>query len=322
MKLLRSAGWLAGLIGLMSSQVQAQTNLQVPQTPPETQLDEIVVTGGRLRAQAEAFVESVAAPPEGRKLATWRGSICVAAAGLAPEASQVMVDRILDWGHSLGLRVGAPGCRPNILIVFGEDGDQTARELVRTRPSDFDTGIAGMNGGRRALRAFQTSGRPVRWWHASLPLDPDTGDPLVRLRGEAPFSVRGEITRPSDLGSFGQIVMGSRLYDDSMDALQSLVVVVDAQALEQSSFGQLSDYVAMIALAQIEPDPRPAAASILNLFNDEGSHEPTLTSWDQAFLEALYKTQSRNVAPNWDGDLIAQGMARRLQQSTRADLDP
>ena len=322
MKLLRPFGFLAGLAWLMASPVHAQTNVQAPQAPSETQLDDVVVTGERLQAQAEAFVASVGAPAEGRKLATWEGSICVGAAGLAPDASRAMVDRILDWGHSLGLPVGAPGCRPNILIVFGEDGDQTAQELVRVRPSEFDTGIAGLNGGRRALRAFQNSGRPVRWWHASLPLDPDTGNPLVRLRGQAPTNIPSEITRPSDFGSFGQIVMGSRLYDDSLDALQSLVVVIDAHALDRTSFGQLSDYVAMIALAQIEPDTSPAAASILNIFTDEGAHEPTLTSWDRAFLEALYNTEPRNVAPNSDGDLIAQGMARRLQRESHRQPDP
>ena len=322
MKLLQSFKILAGAVCLIGGQVHAQTILEVSQAPSATQLDDVVVTGERLEAQAEAFVASVGAPANGRKLATWTGSICVGAAGLAPDAARAMVDRILDWGHSLGLRIGAPGCHPNILIVFGEDGAKTAREIVRARPLEFNPGVAGLDRGRRALHAFQNSGRPVRWWHMSLPVDPDTGNQLLRLPGDAPFSISGEITRPSDLGSFGQIVMGSRLYDDSLDALQSLVVIIDAQALEHTGFTQLSDYVSMIALAQIHPDTRPAAASILNIFNDEGLAEPTLTSWDRAFLEALYQTRPRNVRPKSDGDLIAQGMVRRLQRSSQIQMDP
>lgn len=303
------------LLSLSWGQALAQSSPEPPSPSAVSELEDVVVDGSPLERRAEAFVRSVGAAAEGRKLATWPGRICVGAIGVAVEPARVMVDRVLDWGYSLGLRVGAPGCQPNILVVFSDDGDRTARELVEARPQDFDAGISSSHLGKRALLAFQSSGRPVRWWHVSLPIDPDTGRPIVRLPGQAPFAPpSGGITHPSDLGSFGQITLGSRLFDDTLDALQSVVIVVEVAALEQASFAQLSDYVAMIALAQIEPEARPAAPSILTIFEPDAVQEPSLTHWDQAFLQALYGTHQRNVSPQSDSSLIARGVARRLQE--------
>lgn len=301
---------------------QAAAQSSAPSLSDETQLEDIVVNGASLKARAEAFVASVGAPVEGRKLAIWTEEVCVGAAGLMPETSRVMVDRILDWAHSLGIRIGSPGCHPNILIVFGADGDRMSQELVRTRRLDFDASVSMSRHGDRALRAFQSSHRPVRWWQMSVPIDPDTGRPIVRDRGQTPFSPPPEISRPSDFGSFGQITMGSRLYDDSIDALRSTVVVVDTKALEQISFGQLSDYVAMVVLAQIDPDVSAPAPSILGIFDDTGVQQQNLSAWDQAFLQALYSTHQRNVGVGADGALIAKNLVRKLETSGVADNDP
>ena len=307
---------LPALLSLAGMPALAQS--APPTAPPSdpTQLEEIMVSGRPLEAQAEAFVASVGAAVESRKLATWSGPLCVGAAGLAAAPAGAMVDRVLDWAHSLGVRVGGPGCDLNVLIVFSADADQAARDLVKARPLDFLPGSGSSHQGRRALRAFQSSGRPVRWWHLSLPVDPDTGDSLVRIRGQAPYSAPREITRPSDLGDFGQIVLGSRLYDDSLDALLSVVIVIDDAALEQTSFSQLSDYVAMVALAQIDPDTLPSVPSILGIFEIGAAHEPTMSDWDQAFLQALYGTHQRNTLPHADGTLIARSLARRLEKTS------
>jgi len=289
-----------------------------PTAPPSdpTQLEDVVVSGRPLEAQAEAFVASVGTPVKGRKLATWSGPLCIGAAGLAAAPAGAMVDRVLDWAHSLGVPIGGPGCDLNVLIVFSADADQAASDLVKSRPLDFLPGYGSSHQGARALRAFQNSGLPVRWWHVSLPVDPHTGDALVRLRGQQPFSVSREIRGPSDLGAYGQIVMASRLYDDSLDALQSIVIVIDDAALEQTSFSQLSDYVAMVTLAQVDPDTRPSAPSILGIFEPGIVGETTLSDWDQAFLQALYQTHQRNSLPHADSTLIARSLARRLEKTS------
>lgn len=321
--LMKTLSALATMFALLSQSGEASAQSAPPQNLPETtELGEVVVNASPLDRRAEAFVRSVGAPVEGRKLATWADHICVGAAGLAVEPARALVDRVLDWAASLGLRAAGPGCHPNILVVFTDDGDRTARELVEARPLDFEPGVGTSNRGRAALRAFQASGRPVRWWHVSLPLDPDTGAPVVRLRGEPPFVAPRLITRPSDLGNYGQITMGSRLYDDSVDALQSAIIVVDIAALDQASFAQLSDYVAMVALAQINPETGPEIPSILTLFEPDIAQADTLTRWDQAFLQTLYGTHQRNVPAQSDRTLIARGVARRLREEGVSEHDP
>jgi hypothetical protein len=297
----------------------AQSENQVPATGNDTQLEDVVVTGTGLEEQAEAFVSSVGGAVRGRKLATWSEPLCVGAAGMAAEPAGAMVDRVLDWADSLGLRIGGPDCDPNILIVFTDDGDRTARELVRARPRDFLPGVSSSHRGRSALREFQTSGQPVRWWHLSLPVDPDTRATINRQRGTAPLWLPKVFYNPAELGAYGQMTTASRIYDDTLDAMKSVVVVIDAAALERTSFTQLSDYVAMIALAQIDPETRPTAPSILDIFETGMAGEETLTDWDQAFLQALYTTHQRNALPGADSSLIARSLARRLQE--RADIE-
>jgi hypothetical protein len=308
-----SVGFL--LLLVVGDRASAQTAPD-PHAPVTTQLEDLVVTGRRTEEQAETFVSTIGAPPQGRKLAVWAGSICVGSVGMAAEPASFMVNRVLDWANRLGLRTSRPGCDPNILIVSSDDADRTARELVRARPLDFDAGVSSSHRGRRALRDFQRSGRPVRWWHVSIPVDPDTGVSLVRQRGRPPFTVAAAdnvIRSPIDVGDYGQITMASRLYDDSLDHMQSVVIVIDAAALEEATFMQLCDYVAMVALAQIDPAAAPSVPSILTLFNPDIAQEETLTSWDLGYLEALYGTNQRNFRPEADDRLIARGLARRLE---------
>ena len=40
-----------------------------------------------------------------------------------------------------------------------------------------------MDRGSAELRDFISEERPVRWWHVSLPVDSETGDPVVRAPG-------------------------------------------------------------------------------------------------------------------------------------------
>lgn len=299
-------------LGGWVSEAEAQSDVAPQPEQGPLILDDVVVDSAPLARQAEAFVGSVSAPIIGRKLAAWKDKICVGAAGLASEPATIMVDRVLDWSHFLGIATSAPGCRPNILIVATNDGRQTARNLVRTHPRDFDSRASGSNEGRKALRAFQEAISPVRWWHVSSAINPSTGLPIVRPRDRPPFAPL-VVTRPSDLGNYGRNVVGSRLYDDSVDKLISVVIIVDATVLQDVNLIQLADYVAMIALAQIEPSSTPSAPSILNLFSNQADATPTLSRWDRAYLEALYGSL-RTVPPSRDGELVARMMEQRLRR--------
>ena len=204
-------------------------------------------------------------------------------------------------------------------VVATDDGNATARELVASRPREFHMGAGGMDRGPAALRRFQDSGRPVRWWHVSLPVNEDTGRPAVRLPGQAPFSPpAGRIASPSDLGSYGTQVLGSRLSDPLRDDLQQVIIVLDTVALEYADFGQVADYVSMVALAQVDPEASPPTPSILRLFESDSAREETLSRWDRAYLRALYGPRMRHANQVVTDRTMAVEMARALQEAQDA----
>lgn len=76
----------------------------------------------------------------------------------------------------------------------------------------------------------------------------------------------------------------------------SVILVVDATKVRELNFGQLSDYIGMIGLAQVNLDKDLGEApTILNVFRDTGESRPKeMTAWDKALLHALYGTPQRN----------------------------
>ncbi len=57
----------------------------------------------------------------------------------------------------------------------------------------------------------------------------------------------------------------------------------------------LADYLAFVALAQIDPEADTSAYdSVLNLFDRDDPAEG-LTGWDRAYLEGLYSSESNRI---------------------------
>lgn len=285
------------------------------QDPDTTRVEDIVVVGVRDREAAAAYVSRVAAPVADRGVATWAKPVCVGVANIEAGAAQLMADRISDWAAYVGLEIGPPGCEPNVFVVFAADADRAAQDLVAARPRQFATGVSGADLGSRALERFQSSSRPVRWWHVSLPTDPATGEPIRRLPGVPPVDWRGRrLSRLSDFGINQTRVTSSRLTQDLRDDLQRVVVVVDARALDVATFGQVADYVALVALVQVNPELDPVGLdSVLSLFSDPARAPLAMTGWDRAYLRSVYAAEqtSRNPATN-TGEL-ARLMVARLQ---------
>ena len=82
----------------------------------------------------------------------------------------------------------------------------------------------------------------------------------------------------------------SRLNRSTHQNFGAAFIIVDARHLAEIDldFGALADYVAMVALAQVDADASTAGlTTILNLFSDETSPR-ALTEWDIAYLRGLY----------------------------------
>ncbi|MBO9502458.1 hypothetical protein [Brevundimonas sp. A19_0] len=307
-----SAIVLALSVALMAQDPAPQDPARQDPVRPVT-VEGVTVEGRQQSARERAipFVREIIAPARRSEPARWAEPVCVQVLNLEGEAARYMADRVATVASDVGLRVEEGGCEPNILIALTDDSDRMAHDLVDARRRQFVLGSAGTDRGREALAAFQASDAPVRWWHVSLPVDIYTGRATVRLPGQPPFSFPPQgITKPSDLGEYGQVVAGSRLLNHSQNNLQQVIIIVDVARAEGTGLIELTDYVAMVALAQIDPDAEIGGYdTILNLFTDGAVHPPYMTDWDWAFLTGLYTDEvlsSRGVGT------IADGMAREV----------
>jgi hypothetical protein len=296
----------------VSTQTAApQTAPAVPSAPgvssadEPTDLGDVVVEGRTLQTMTEDFVREVGQPARGRGLARWKDGVCVGVANLQPEMAQYIVDRISTVAQDLGLKPGEPGCNPSVLIVATADGNAFTEQFVAMRPRLFVIGAAGTDLGRTALERFKTTERPVRWWTVSVPTDSDTGDIAVRLPGqEAPMiQTRG----------------ASRLTTQIVDVTKRSFVIVDVNRINGVNQSQLADYIAMVTLAQVDPDADTSAyATVLNLFHAPDQVEG-LTQWDIAYLKGLYDAQRTLQNAGSARVEIASSIVRVHHQLTAAE---
>lgn len=284
---------LSGAPDAVSTQTPTPQTLPTPSSADQpTDLEDITVTGRRLDEATTEFVREVGAPARGRGLARWRDGVCVGVANLQPEVAQYIADRVSTVAQDLGLRIGEPGCNPSILIVATQDGDAFTPEFVAARPRLFRVGGAGMDQGATALQRFETNGQPVRWWTVSAPVDGDTGQIAVRIPGEVNGGQdAGGNDSPMLYAPNITVRAASRLSTQIVDDAKRAFVIVDVSKTGGVSLPQLADYLAMVSLAQINPDADTTGyATILNLFDDPVQTDG-LTNWDKAYLKGLYDTQ-------------------------------
>lgn len=287
----------------------AETGTQQP-------IEEVIVRGRRLseidfdlRAEITNFVRQIAAPARARGYARWHKKVCVGVYNLEEGPAQYIVDRLSSLALDLGLEAGEPGCEPGVNIIFAADGRQMAASMVEAEPRVFRPvmGNEGMDLGLAALDDFTGSERPVRWWHVSLPVDARTGVSAIEVVPTCPA-----LHCPPVIAVDGP----SRLHSGIEDALQYVIVIVDASMLTGTSWKQLADYLALVSLAQIKPTTDPQAFdSILNLFSNPAAYSG-LTDWDLSYLHALYEFNQERI-PRLQRNEIVNIIAKRESGAAR-----
>lgn len=270
------------------------------QDPDPTVLDDITVDAPPTEARAQRFIDRVAAPPIGRRLARWESSLCVSIAGLDAAYARFLIDRVNAVGASVGLDPGPPGCKPHVLIIVTANPDAAAARLIDEDLDTFrPTRYGATDRGADALDEFRTSDAPVRWWHVSSPVSVLTGE-LALATADGPAVMNA----PN----------ASRLSANTREALQRAVIIVDANRISDVAFGALGEYLAMVALAQVQPEADVTGyPSVLNLF--AGSRGSRITRWDQDYLQALYGARGDQIRYRQQASDIADRMAERVTSS-------
>ena len=91
------------------------------------------------------------------------------------------------------------------------------------------------------------------------------------------------------------VTSASRVNTQIVDRIIRTIVIIDADGVADLNINQLSDYIAMVSLAQIDPDADTSSyASILNVF-EHRDDVSQLTDWDSAYLQGLYGAEQARL---------------------------
>jgi hypothetical protein len=221
-----------------------------------------------------------------------------------------MADRIAQRAHQVGLETEGAGCKANILIFVTPDASRLAQGIVekyRTLVGYYsESGVVTQ--GREGLDRFANATAPVRWWHVNQTVSADG----QQLGGETSNGGSAVVRTAQP---------GGRLRRNTRQDFLRVLIIVDARQAQGLSFQALSDYVAMVSLAQLDPAGETTAVpTVLNLFRerDAGQTIGGMTEWDEAYLDGLYN--ARRTAPReiWQVRDIARTMVEQLEPGAQA----
>ena len=244
------------------------TNLEPVQRVQILESVEVTARREALRKAVDSFVSTVTRADRAN-MARWRDPICPLVAGAVAAQADFVKSRLEEVANSVRARVNQDAkCKANLLLFFTTESDELV-ERVRGRSPGIFSGAS-----RNEIDEFLKSARPVRVWHSSLLQNADGTD--VGRSSSTATEVR---------------LKDSRITSSVIEEVGSAIVVVDTGRTGNATLGQLADYIAMVTLAQVDPDAEVAdSPTILKLFTEPRPKTfPTqLTDWDYAFLKAVY----------------------------------
>jgi hypothetical protein len=306
-------GRIAGLI-FAGSMLAVPDVLAQPASPP---VEDVTVTGTRSREAIEGFVQSLATPTRVTdKVARWEEPICPTTVGFKKQFAEFINQRVRDTAAKVGAPVATKAdCAPNIAIVFTTAPDVLLAN-IRKRRSEY----LGYYDNSAQLDGLVKITHPIQSWYATETKDlrgntqVDSGKTAgtgLDITYACPPPQIGVCTMHISNGHAGTVT-GSRLGDGMRSAFYNVIIVADPTKLVDYEIGTLSDYIAMLALAQVNaPDTCQPLASIMNLLaKDCSGKSSALTDNDLGYLRALYK-----MGPDRTLQVQRNEMIYQMQQS-------
>ena len=256
-------------------------------------IDTITVEAQRDRAKLErevnTFVSSMIVPPYryDESLWRWHDKVCPLVAGLNKEQGEFILARFSEIAKTAGAPLGSETCKPNLYVVVTPDPELLLKQWWR-RDIDLFDGEAGPT-----VKRFLETPRPIRVWYSAGTVGAD-GQFFIGL-----LDATSERAKPTGQPSWVRIPpeAATRLKLTATRNISSVIVVVDSTKIGNINFGQLTDYIGLVGLAQINFEKQPGdVPTILRLFASSGESRPKeMTAWDRALLRALYSTSQTNV---------------------------
>jgi len=243
----------------------------------------------KLEREVNKFVSSTIVPPSryDQSLWRWNDKVCPLVAGLNKEQGEFVLARLSEIAKTAGAPLGAETCKPNLYVIVTSAPELLLKQWWR-RDVDLFDGESGPT-----VKRFLETPRPIRVWYSAGTVGVD-GQFFIGLLDAT--SIRA---KPSGKAPWVRVPpqAATRLKLTATRNISSVIVVVDSTKIGNINFGQLTDYIGLVGLAQInfkkQPDDVP---TILRLFESSGeSRPPEMSAWDRALLHALYSTSQTNT---------------------------
>jgi hypothetical protein len=267
--------------------------------PGPATASDIVVRGKALskeeaQAKAQAYVQAVGMVTTVKPAARWLDRVCPKIVGLGDANISAKVEaRVRSIASASGARVAKPGCEGNLLVIFTADADDLARRINAADPRQ-------MAETSPTWRGRLVDGRtPIRWWYSSEYRSsdgaPPTSAPLPWLAigmeggGESSSGAASSTDVNGDSGGgYTNSTRSSLVSTNVKRAIRSATVLVDVTLANGKELEAVTDYAALVGLAEIRFAGDPPPDSVLSLF---APVSPTLglTAQDEALLRSLYR---------------------------------
>jgi hypothetical protein len=224
-----------------------------------------------LQERVQVFVRTITRNTgfsDDESLIRWNTPICFLAAGWGAQDLASVLTRLSQISTAAGAPLAGKACKPNFVVVSTAEPDRVINAWYAKNKQLFG------NASPLQIRHFLDSTRshPVLAWR-----NIDIG--------------RVATTR------FGHFVPSNSHADPSPFAgnsplgFISVFEIIDASHTADIDLHQLTDYVAMMGLSNINIDVDVGdAPSILQLFSSARNLASGLSNWDTAYLTALYQT--------------------------------
>ncbi len=288
---------------------------------PSPRPESITVTAAKSRATVEKFAKAFFTPTKlAGKIARWESGICPVTVGQPPAQASLVTDRVKDIAESVGAPIDAsPTCAPNIQIVFTTT-PQALLDDVRAHEPGY-LGYAETGSLREKLAAIN---RPIQAWYTTETIDLDgmrTVDSTQHRAGGIWMPNFSAFGMPDTVANRDPIwlpnatyarVTGNHVNSGVRSGFNHVLIVVDSGKLVGGKFNPLADYIAMLALTQLNsPDACQELPSIVNMLATECDQAMNgMTVTDLAYLRGLYKMDA-------DKNLVSQQneIADRMQDA-------
>lgn len=269
--------------------------------------DAVVVTGlspPAARKLAQSYVHDLGVATGEQQAARWLVPVCPRVVGIDKQQEKWVAQRIRAIARQVGAPLAKESCVSNLVVIFTGSADRTVNYLSKHPP-----GRLGPPGSTRTQQ-LKKGGLPVRWWYNvsnqtnfGVPEGSDT-TPGLKIDGVANIADVFPVNHESTVTHhYSASLVSTRI----ARGIYAATVVVDVKLASPARVASLSDFAALVGLAEIKLDASPDN-SILSLFDDRPT-QLLLSAWDLSFLNGLYRI-AMDRPPNQHRQMLVQEMLR------------